>query len=275
MEKTVDDAIALALTAAASTMNTTFDKQYKASVSLMLKTALVHALGELQTVIDNLKSEVATLKQTQAAAVTASTGTHQLNFAAIVSSEKPEHVQQRHQVINFVAAEQKERAERESNVVVVGLPNSEDDNAAAAAFFAAIGTQPTIKSVRRLRGRDQAHGKNTIVNDANKHGLLLVTFASQDEQRKILQRGRHHAAADYDKVFVREDRTAAQQAEFVELTKKMRAKNNELQAANLLDQPFRYIIHRRDREVRCIDAKESATQKRCVWRKPHAASARN
>ncbi|RNA20462.1 hypothetical protein BpHYR1_017661, partial [Brachionus plicatilis] len=87
-----------------------------------------------------------------------------VSFAAIIAGQSTESKQQQHQLINFIATENKDRQEREQNKIISGLSESptSNDNDLVKQFFHEVNESrlspsisriqaSTIKSVRRLK----------------------------------------------------------------------------------------------------------------------------
>ena len=92
---------------------------------------------------------------------------------------------------------------------------------------------------------------------------VLVVLNSVEDQQAVLKAARHHDKADFNGVFAHEDRTRAQQLQYSECAKQAKDKNRRLEAVELLDQPFRFVV-RGDR-VRCIDASQSSVAKKSIY----------
>ncbi len=115
----------------------------------------------------------------------------------------------------------------------------------------------TPKHVRRL--------KSSINNATNNSNILQVSLSNKDEHANVLKTCSRHNLQQYSKVFVREDRTPSQQQEFNKNRAEMKKKNDELEAAQLLDTPFRNVIHRRTGRLCCINVEKSNEAKKYVF----------
>jgi hypothetical protein len=92
---------------------------------------------------------------------------------------------------------------------------------------------------------------------------VLVVLEDTETQKSVLQMARHHKLQHFHRVFAHEDRTTAEQQQFLDGRKRARASNTQLEQAGLLDQPFRYVV-RGDR-VRCINVSESRELQKSVY----------
>jgi hypothetical protein len=150
--------------------------------------------------------------------------------------------------------------ERETNVVVIGIAESSEvkDDDLIKQFFTEAGFSETaIKHVRRLKS-----SKNKVVSNTN---VVHVSLINKEERENVLSKCSRHSLAKYAKVFAREDRTPSEQQEFNENRAEMKRRNDELDEAGLLDEPFRNVIHRRTGEVCCINVDKSNESKKYVF----------
>ena len=58
-----------------------------------------------------------------------------VSFAAIIAGQSTESKQQQHQLINFIANENKDRQECEQNIIISGLSPTNNDNDLVKQFF--------------------------------------------------------------------------------------------------------------------------------------------
>jgi uncharacterized coiled-coil protein SlyX len=218
-------------------------------------------LASKDSIIAKLKSDLTKLDITStklSADLMNKTNDPLKTFASVLKKSSKES----HQVINMVAADAKDRNERASNVIVVGLDKSETKNdiTLLAEFFNACGASFVINSVRRLNSKTKSSGPTP--------NLLKVTFDSEDGKNEVLESCYRHSVDEFKGVFVREDLTPAQQTEFKEQRKTLKALNDELNETGLLDNPFRYVVHRRTKQICCINVEESSNEKRYVFASP-------
>ena len=185
-----------------------------------------------------------------------------LSFSAALTGKSTQQIKQRNQFINVIAQDNRDRLLRENNVIVSGLPISDDDKTRVNQLFKAIGLNNiTVNKVRRFQPSK---------NNPDAPGLLQVSLNPVDKT-SVLKAGYHHKSQDHVGVYIREDRTPAQQSEFNELNEIKKLRNEKLNTCGLLDNPFRNIVHRRSGTVRCIDVHKSAEQSKCVFSSPNAA----
>ena len=74
--------------------------------------------------------------------------------------------------------------------------------------------------------------------------MIQVIIEKPDDRNDALKKPRNLKVANYEGVYMREDRTQVEQIEFARLNKEKNEKNDELKELDLLDKPFCYIIHR-------------------------------
>jgi hypothetical protein len=261
VESTAEAAAQAALQVIA--VSKTFNDTYKSSVGDMLKAAIQSVLTTLlQKKLAALEQRVAELEKRPPPPAQRVT----TDWASLVNSKSAEQVKQRHQLINCIAQDSRDRTIREHNVIIAGLKSATeniDELTTAKDFLNAIGFESSkVHKVRRFRP-----GKST----PDAPGLLQVQFKNASDATAALRAGSRHKLAAYTGVYIREDRTPAQQSEFNDLNDQKKKQNDALEANNLLDQPFRYIIHRITSSVRCIHVQNSATQRKCVFTSPTAA----
>lgn len=227
----------------------------------MLKTAIHSVLTSLlEQKINALEQRVAELEKRPQQPTDSSTK----SWSQLFNSKSTELVKQRHQLINCVAQDNRERANRENNVIISGLSvdnNGQDDLTVTKKFLTSIGVNPAkVTKVRRFRPSP----------NSDSPGLILVPFENAADASEALRKGNRQNSSSFSGVFVREDRTPAQQTQFKELNEQKKMKNASL--GDRLDLPFRYIIHRRSQTVRCIDVVKSAESKKCVFISPPRSS---
>ena len=253
-------AIEAALEAVGECGSTTFTKTYMNPVADMLKAAFVSALETVIRASQETESKLNARIDQLSKDLNKATSTPTTSFASVLQGKSTEKVQQRHQLVNLVAAENKVRQDRASNVIIVGLPKSStrEDKDSVNEFFAACGLENVaITHVRRI-----ASSKKETVAPSN---IVQVVLSSEKEHAAVLQKCNFHQNEHIRGVFAREDRTPAQQAEFNELRAKLKKHNDELAAAALLDLPFRFVAHRRTGEICCINVVKSREQCRYVF----------
>ena len=181
------------------------------------------------------------------------------NMATLFKSNSPEQKEERCLVLNAIARDNENRQSRENNIIISGMKQtSTPDSETVKNFFQSAGAETVqFTNVKRLRS-----GNKSIVNQPP---LLLVSFTNPKDRVLVLKHCSHHKLANYEGVFVREDRTPEQQTEFTKLNEMRKQKNSCLEAQNLLDKPYRYIIHRNSGTVKCINSVESAQQNKCIF----------
>lgn len=162
---------------------------------------------------------------------------------------------------NMVVNDAKERERRSKNIIIRGIePTNDDtkDEEAVKHFLNGVCKQPVaVKKVQRLFKKKNKDNKTEPTSS------ILVVLESKDDQEKALLSARHHNHDGFKNVFAHEDRTKAQQLEYIESVKQAKKKNEELERYDLLDKPFRWVV-RGDR-IRCIDAVKSRTDKKSVY----------
>lgn len=157
-----------------------------------------------------------------------------------------------------------DRPDRRRNLVVVGLAKRPSDSRSSSElvseFFVTACSGP-------------AHIEHARALMANS-GLLLVTFTSIVEKTRVLRECTNHGlSGQYAKVRVREDLSRAEQVDFKNARDWARKRNAQL--GERLDNPFRYVVHKRTGRPVCIDVKLSTEQKRYVFKQPEQLSSQS
>ena len=168
--------------------------------------------------------------------------------------------------VNVAASDAQERARRSKNVIIRGIQPAydEDSTNAVRTFLAAVCPTVNVDNAKLQRLQNsRPKGDEEPQGNRNPAPSVLVVLNSVEEQQIVLKAARHHLHPDYQGVFAHEDRTRAQQLQYSECAKKAKDKNRRLEAAALLDQPFRFVV-RGDR-VRCIDATQSSVNKKSIY----------
>ena len=162
----------------------------------MLKTAIRTALTPFKQAYDskanlhndkleNLKKRLENLEKTN------SSPTNQqgvLSFSAALTKKTTQQIKHRNQLINVIAQDNRDRIFRENNVIVSGLPNSDDDKITVNQLFKSIGLNNiTVNKVRRFQ-----YSKN----NPNAPGLLQVSLNPADKT-SVLKAGYHHKSQDH------------------------------------------------------------------------------
>jgi hypothetical protein len=151
-------------------------------------------------------------------------------------------------------------------VIVRGIQPSNDGDSmnAVRTFLAAVCPTVNVDNAKLQRLQNSGpRGVNETQGNRKPVSSVLVVLNSVEEQQIVLKAAKHHSNSDYQGVFAHEDRTRAQQLQYSECAKQAKDKNRRLEAASLLDQPFRFVV-RGDR-VRCIDAKQSSAAKKSIY----------
>ena len=184
----------------------------------------------------------------------------QATFAQILQDKSKESSATRNAIVNLAASEQEDRRQRESNVIITGLKATESNTQEAVlAYFEEAGLgHIKVRHVKRLRPK-----ANSKTPD-----MFQVVLENQEQRNEALLQVKHRELPNFNGVFMREDRTPAQQAEFSKLNNERFRKNEELKQLELLDKPFRYIIHRWSGTVRCIDEPESSKFRKYIFKEP-------
>lgn len=157
---------------------------------------------------------------------------------------------------NEAADELHEQERRSKNIVLRNIEPSQtlDEEASAVRqFFSEIGhSNLNAKGFKRQRNKDGSPSP-----------AILVLFNNKEDAQSAMKAARSHKNASYPGVFAHEDRTKAQQQQFMALTKEAKSRNDELNRNYQLDKPFRWIV--RGNRIRCIDVQESRTQSKSVF----------
>jgi hypothetical protein len=70
----------------------------------------------------------------------------------------------------------------------------------------------------------------------------------------VLASAKQLALGTFKDIYIRPDRTAAEQSEFIKLNSERKAANSDLDKLGKLDKPFRFVI--RSDKLRCIDVSQ-------------------
>ena len=91
-------------------------------------------IGELKKINETQSNELRQLK-----ASPATTANTPVSFAVIIAGQSTESKQQQHELINFIASDNKDRQDREQNNIIFGLAESSpsNDNELVKEFFQA------------------------------------------------------------------------------------------------------------------------------------------
>lgn len=99
-----------------------------------------------------------------------------------------------------------DRKERETNVIVTGVPDENESLDGATTerdkinkIWSKIGVEEEVKSYRRLGNRDEMTG--------NRRRAILVTFTSRTSRDKVLEKAKQlkEAGEIYSKIYVKKD----------------------------------------------------------------------
>ena len=185
-----------------------------------------------------------------------------LLFSQVAGKAKPKVSVIEANILNAVATETKAKVERERNIIVIGAvspgSNGENDAQAVKGVLQAIGCDPSCVQRTHRITTGGAAAPSLCATLANKEHVLTVISNS----RKLKSLGGTHAS-----IFIRPDRTLAEQHLFRALLTQKKKANEQLGV--LLDKPYRWVI-RSDR-IRCIDIDQSRTACKSVYASPPAS----
>jgi hypothetical protein len=167
------------------------------------------------------------------------------------------------QVVNLAARDSAERERRTANVIVRGLHpvTNTDDTVKTFLQSACKESAPPVKTVRRLRTK--ASATTDTPRTEQLACPILVTFEETSQRDHVLRSAPRRNAKDHCGAFAHEDRTPAQQQQFLDCLREATKRNSVLARHSLLRQPYLWVI-RGDR-VRCTDAKASSLAKKSVY----------
>lgn len=242
----------------------TFDTKYRTTVAEMiaaatnpltasiakLKTEYTALLVSLNNEFAQLKSEISSLKTENSALLTKVNDTTATmaapSYLQIASQNIPKEVQL--DLLNRQDDETRERRERESNVVIFGLPLAQGDNPEDRAehdrqtvntiFKDILNISVKPKNIKRFRGKE-----------GNYSGPIKVPLKSVTERNVVLKAAKLlKNNQTFSNVFIRTDETPAQQKRSKELRDECKLKNNDLPSlqgqplALYKKQPFRFCV---------------------------------
>lgn len=202
-------------------------------------------IAELKAEIARLKKEASKQPKTHATAATP------MLFSQVVSGGKKVSVSQvEANILNAVSIEAKAKLDREKNILIVGATLS---TTASNATERAEADKMTARDVLREIGCEQTAVERTqrISKPGATNSMICVTLASKERVRNVLSNSRKLSASTQHKsVFIRPDRTVAEQHIYRELLKQKKEANKAL-SDNGQPPNYRWVI--RDNKIRCID----------------------
>ncbi len=169
-------------------------------------------------------------------------------------------------LLKSVTTDQRLKETKSKNVVVVGLKEStksstkdanDEDTAEFKKIMAHIGAPVTVKRVSRFKRNSNSQQRSTAGNPP----ILIAELANATEADTALRLAKKLGSPSsvFKGVFLRPDRTPAEQAEFSQLMNMRNTLNAQLEARNMLDSKFRFVI--RDMALRCIAESASGARR--------------
>jgi hypothetical protein len=125
-----------------------------------------------------------------------------------------------------------------------------DDLKAVKEIVSALNVQATIVKTQRIIPKVTEPGSTQPQPPP-----IVVEFADVATRNTVVASGKRLVTSNLKTVYIRPDRTPAEQAKFNRLYKERKETNDDLTKHKLLDQPFRFVI-RGDR-VRCVDVTQT------------------
>jgi hypothetical protein len=169
------------------------------------------------------------------------------------------------QVVNLAVRDSAERERRASNIIIRGLQPATgvDDSDIVSTFLqsACKENAPVFTAVRRLRTKVRSE---TETNESEQLACpILVSFSDTNQSDLVLRCAPLRSAPIHGGAFAHEDRTPAQQQQFLDCSRVATKRNGVLASHSLLRHPFLWVV-RGDR-VRCTDADKSSLAQKSVY----------
>ena len=264
--------------------NTRKHHRWLKNVSNMIK-SLVERVGALENENSQLKSKVLNLEKGSSREGVGSGD--KLPFSQIAARLAKPGTAENNAIIKAVSLNVKQHDIKSKNIVIAGIATStksspdeiqKDDKELVANVLESIGANVTIKRTSRVKRNANSASTTTSTNDNQSPPPLIVELSSSDERNAVLSVANRlgHAGSNYKHVFIRPDRTKAEQDEFNKLMADKKAANSDLDRNGKLDQPFRFVV--RGSRLVCIDVKATEDfdggQRRPIVDKKTASDAR-
>ncbi len=269
--------------------NPTWKKSYLQPTSEMIQSALFTVIEEFTRIRDArekvLLDKIDELNKKIESRPPPSTGiSPKTSFSELAAAFTKPGSQTNLALIRAVSTNAKITENKAKNVVFINipLPNGEDqvarekaDTEAVTKILNDIHINQKIVSIRRINPRPQAaragppsstaaEGASTSVSTTpatttaaagvaapQQPPPLIVEFETVAIRNDIIAAARSLASSDHKDIYIRPDRTIAEQVEFNRLNEEKKIANKDLEKVGNLDKPFRFVI-RGDR-VRCVD----------------------
>lgn len=147
------------------------------------------------------------------------------SYASKVKESSVASTTNTHKIINAVVADLNNRKVRENNIVVFGVPISENDNDNSA--------KDTLKGVLSTVGVDSVKiGEMYRLKSksSTKPPPIVVQLSSREDRNEALKRSKHlRSDSKFDGVYINPDLTWAERVEAKELRQKRNDMNKELE----------------------------------------------
>jgi hypothetical protein len=157
-------------------------------------------------------------------------------------------------IVNAVASHKKMHDDRAKKVRVSGLSITDGD----IAEFKKVMEELQLNGMEfKVIGRSTQKNSSRNTN-AKYQPTLLVQFTSESDRNKVLASSSALSrSANFKNVFIRPDRTIAEQTKFAQLNEERKNANLDLDKLGKLNNPYRFVVFR-DR-LQCVNVKSTVT----------------
>ena len=174
-------------------------------------------IAKLQAEVEELKTDVEALRKSNSQLST---------YATKVKASSVASTTDTHKIVNAVVADLNKRKVRENNVVIFGVPVSENDNVNSVKdtvkeVLSTVGIESKkIGEVYRLKSKS-----------SSKPPPIVVQLPSRDDRNEALKRSKQlRSESRFDGVYINPDLTWAERIEARELRQERNRMNKELEA---------------------------------------------
>jgi len=263
--------------------NATYTKSYSDLVNWQIDETLTvvvipmiaklhEQIGKLTAQVDTLTAQVAELTSSSSPP---QSGTALFSQVVLKGSRLKSLTPPESHMLNVIAAEQLEVTKRARNIIIVGLPVTDIVDKAArddADRKAVTSLVNILKISDTITSYDSVSRITTKAPNGATTTMLRVQLDSQsdwDRRKSAFLSASHDLrhVNGMESVYIRPDRTAAQQALFRALSAQKRAANEAL--GDQLDKPLRWVV--RENCIRRIDVVKSSAAKKSIYDDPSSS----
>lgn len=226
-------------------------------------TKCTHAwVGKICNVISNLIEKVKSLEEENKKLKAINSSPSQPSYSKIASLLIKPGSSANAALIKAVKIDNKLHENKAKNLVIVGVPESDktnsdeiadDDIAQVELIMKSLNKNVKIVHTHRQKSRSPILYKTDSSSNTSEiyPANLVVRLENEITRNDIISSAKNLANTCHKNIFIRPDRTPAEQICFNSLLKERKERNNELEKIGKLNSPFRYVI--RGERVRCVD----------------------